>query len=371
VAGLLNQELQRWARLGVDGHFHGEGPWYTIQERLQPAMARLVGARPDDVVLMNGLTVNLHLLFASFFRPTHKRFAVIVEHPAFPSDLYAVQSQHRWHGLNPQASLLRIQPRPGEDLIEEAAIERLLEEHGQQVAIIWLNAVNFLTGQFFDVPRVAVAARKHGCLIGLDLAHAVGNVPLALHDWGIDFAVWCTYKYLCGGPGSIAGVFVHERHARNLDLPRLAGWWGNDPKKRFQMHLEPEFTPAEGAAGWQVSNPSILALSPVGAALELFDEAGMDALRQKSLRMTGYLAFLIEELRASGLEMITPREPERRGCQLSLRIQSDGKKLLNRLAAHGVVADFRPPDVLRVAPAPLYNTFQEVWIFARLLERVL
>jgi kynureninase len=328
-----------------------------------------MGASPDEVILMNGLTVNLHLLLASFYRPTRERFAILMEEPPFPSDLYAVKSQLQYHGYDPRTSLLMARLRPGEYCVREEDVEQLLAERGREIAVFWLNAVNFLTGQYFDVPRITLAARRHGCLVGLDLAHAIGNVPLALHDWDVDFAVWCTYKYLCSGPGAVAGAFVHERHGRRLDLPRLAGWWGNDPSSRFRMHLEPEFTPLAGAAGWQVSNPPILALVPIRAALAEFDAARLAALRGKSLRLTGYLQFLLDQLKLSDLEVITPRQAERRGCQLSLRVPGDAGALLEALAAERVVADVRPANILRVAPAPLYNSFHEVWRFVQALAK--
>jgi kynureninase len=371
LAELMARELEHWARLGVEGHFHGDSPWYTYQEKLREPMARLVGAGPGEVIFMNGLTVNLHLLMLTFYRPTGSRFAILMEDPPFPSDLYAVKSQIRHHGLDPKTALLFARPRPGEHAIREADIEALLAERGSEIALVLLNAVNFLTGQFFDVPRIVAAAKRAGCVVGLDLAHAVGNVPVALHDWDVDFAVWCTYKYLCAGPGAVAGAFVHARHGDNVSLPRLAGWWGNDPETRFRMQLEPEFTPMRGAAGWQISNPPILALTPLHAALRLFDEAGPEALREKSVKLTSYLHQLLARIPGERFEMITPSEPARRGCQLSLRFASGGKEILAALAAAGVVADFRAPDILRIAPVPLYNSFHEAWRFVQILESVL
>ncbi len=289
VRSCVDQELTRWAELGVEGHFQGDPPWYTFQESLRPALARLVGARPGEVILMNGLTVNLHLMLETFYRPTAERPAILLDSPPFPSDLYAVQSQLARHGHDPSRALLTVRPRPGEPRVRDEDVEEWLETHGPEVAVVVWNAVNFLTGQFFDVPRLVAAAKRQGCVVGLDLAHAVGNVPLALHEWGVDFAVWCTYKYLCAGPGALAGCFVHEAHGRNTSLPRLAGWWGNDPSLRFRMQLEPEFQARAGADGWQVSNPPVLAAVPLRASLALFEEAGLPALRARSQRLTGYL----------------------------------------------------------------------------------
>ncbi len=354
------QELSRWADLGVEGHFQGDPPWYTYQDELRPPLARLVGARPEEVILMNGLTVNLHLLLETFYRPTAERHAILIDSPPFPSDLYAVNSQLRRHGFDPREALAMMQPIAGEVLLRDDAIEEWLARNGQRVAVVVWNAVNFLTGQFFDMPRLVAAAKRQGCVVGLDLAHAVGNVPLALHDGGVDFAVWCTYKYLCGGPGAIAGCFVHETHGQNTSLPRLPGWWGNDPSARFRMQLEPEFQAKPGADGWQISNPSVLATAPLRASLPLFEEAGLPALRDRSQRLTAYLVYLLDRLPQTRLEMITPREPSRRGCQLSLRVAGGARDFLKALGGEGVIADFREPDVIRVAPAPLYNTFHDV-----------
>ncbi len=357
----VEQELTRWADLGVEGHFQGDPPWYTYQEALRPPLARLVGARPGEVVLMNGLTVNLHLMLETFYRPTPERHAILLDSPPFPSDLYAVKSQLARHGYEPSRALRTVGPRPGEDCLRVEDVEEWLETHGHEIAVVVWNAVNFLTGQFFDVPRLVSAAKRQGCAVGLDLAHAIGNVPLALHDWGADFAVWCHYKYLCGGPGAIAGCFVHEAHGRNTSLPRLAGWWGNDPSERFRMQLVPEFQARPGADGWQISNPPVLATAPLRASLALFEEAGLAALRGRSQRLTSYLEYLLDRLPKGRLEIITPRDPGQRGCQLSLRVRSGAKDLLQALAAKGAIADFREPDVIRVAPAPLYTSFHEVW----------
>jgi kynureninase len=370
VRSYLEQELDDWARLGVEGHFQGRTPWYSYHEIFRGPLARLVGALPEEVVVMNGLTVNLHLMLTTFYRPTGPRRLILMEEPTFPSDRYAVQSQLRLHGLDPAEALLALQPRPGEHLIRDEDIEALLEARGPEIAVVLLSGVNFFTGQFFDIERVTALAHRQGCIAGWDLAHAAGNVLLRLHDWQVDFAVWCSYKYLNSGPGAGAGCFVHERHGRRLDLPRLAGWWGNDPATRFHMQQERDFVPRPGADGWQLSNPPILALAPVRASLDLFDAVGMPALRARSERLTGYLEYLLDRIPAGRYERITPREPARRGCQLSLLVNDRPRELLRALEAAGVVCDFREPNVIRVAPVPLYNTFQEVWRFAQILAGV-
>ncbi len=365
---LVEQELDAWARLGVEAHFHGPTPWYGYHEVFREAGARLVGARPGEVVMMNGLTVNLHLLLATFYRPAGRRRKILTDAPTFPSDLYALESQVRHHGLDPAEALLSVGPRPGETVLREEDVEAVLRRQGDEIAVVLLNGVNFFTGQWLDMERLTRAAHAQGCVAGYDLAHAAGNVVLALHDWQVDFAVWCSYKYLNGGPGAIAGCFVHERHGENTNLPRLAGWWGNDPATRFRMHEERHFLPRAGADGWQVSNPPILAMAPLRASLALFDEAGMPALRAKSERLTGYLEYLLDRLPAGRFEVITPREPGRRGCALSIVVRDRPRELLAALQREGVVCDFREPDVIRVAPVPLYNTFLEVWTFAHILS---
>ena len=369
VRPLIERELEQWTQLGVEGHFQGPAPWYTYQDLFRASAARLVGAKPDEVVFMNGLTINLHLMLATFFRPRASRCKILIEEPAFPSDLYAVKSQLQYHGLDPGDALLTVKPRGGEQTLRTEDIEAFLAERGSDIALVLWSGINFLTGQVFDMARIAAAARPQGCVVGLDLAHAVGNVPLSLHDWQVDFAVWCSYKYLNSGPGAVAGCFVHEVHGRRTDLPRLAGWWGNDPAKRFRMQLEPDFVAQPGAGGWQVSNPPILALVPVRASLALFDEAGMPSLRAKSACLTGYLQYLLDQLPPGPFEVVTPREPAARGCQLSLRVRERPRELLHALEEEGIVGDFREPDIIRVAPVPFYNTFHEVWAFARVLAR--
>jgi kynureninase len=364
---LVEEALDAWARLGVDAHFRGAAPWYSYHELLRDSGARLVGARPGEVVMMNSLTVNLHLMLVSFYRPRAGRFKILIDEPAFPSDLYAVQSQLRWHGLDPAAALVSVRPPDGEHAVRTEDVEGVLDHRGKEIAMVLLNGVNFFTGACLDLQRITAAAHRYGCVAGYDLAHAAGNVELRLHDWQVDFAVWCSYKYLNAGPGAVGGCFVHEAHGKDVNLGRLAGWWGNDPATRFRMHLQPEFVPQPGAAGWQVSNPPILSTAPLRASLALFDEAGMGALRAKSERLTGYLQELLDRLPPGQVEVVTPREPARRGCQLSLLVPERPRELLAALEAAGVVCDFREPNVLRVAPVPLYNTFEEVWTFARVL----
>lgn len=368
VREFMNQELADWANLAVEAHFHGATPWYSYHEVFRDAGARLVGARPGEVVMMNSLTVNLHLMMMSFYRPTPQRYKIFIDAPTFPSDRYAVSSQIRIHGFDPNEALVVAQPRQGEHTLRMEDMESIVKQQGPRLALVLLSGVNFFTGQFFDLPRLAQLAHEVGAVAGFDLAHAAGNVPLSLHDANADFAVWCSYKYLNSGPGAIAGCFVHERHGRNLDLPRLAGWWGNDPSRRFLMHLLPDFVPREGADGWQLSNPPIFAMVPLRASLELFDEIGMDRLRAKSEKLTGFLEFLLQQLAPRHVEIITPGAPSERGSQLSLLIHTDAKRVMKSLEADGIVCDFREPNVIRVAPVPLYNTFHDVWRLARGLQ---
>ena len=365
---IVEQELEDWEKLAVDAHLKAATPWYTYHETVREPAARLVGAQPGEVICMNSLTVNLHLMMATFYRPTKSRFKILMEDPAFPSDTYAVKTQIVHHGLDPNDALVLVRAREGETAIRHDDIEALLGKEGDQIALVLLAGVNFFTGQLFDIAKVTAAAQKRGCLVGIDLAHAIGNVPLALHDWNVDFAVWCSYKYLNSGPGAVAGAFIHERHATNRQLPRLAGWFGNDPNTRFRLHLEPEFIPVPSADGWQISNPPIFSLAPLRASLAIFDEAGgMTALRKKSIALTGYLQFLLEGGEQTRFTVITPREVEGRGCQLSILVHEHPKELFEKLERAGVKCDFREPNVIRAAPTPLYNTFHEVWRFAQIL----
>ncbi|MFG0329705.1 MAG: kynureninase [Phycisphaerales bacterium] len=365
----LQVECDDWARLAVEAHFEGVTPWYSYHEVLREPAAAIVGAQPHEVVVMNSLTANLHFMMVSFYRPTKSRYRILIDGPTFPSDVYAVQSQLRVHGFDPADGLIHFFPEPG---AETHRTERLIEEieaRGDELALVLLAGVNYATGQFYDIEAITRAARARGVPIGWDLAHAAGNVPLKLHEWGPDFAAWCSYKYLNSGPGAVAGCFVHERHARNIDLPRFAGWWGNDPAERFRM--EPKFQARPTADGWQLSNPPIMALAPMRVSYGMFREVGLEALRRKSLWLTGYLEWLVDRLGSDRVRVITPRDPERRGAQLSLQIPGrDGRAFLGALKERGVIADFREPDIIRVAPVPLYNTFEEVFEFASILDEL-
>ena len=367
---IVDEELDNWANLGVDAHHAPGTPWYTYHEALREPTARLVGARPLEVICMNSLTVNLHLMMATFYRPTKSRFKILMEEPAFPSDTYAIKTQIAHHGLDPNDALILARPRKGEFTIQTEDIVDLINKHADQLAVVMFAGVNFFTGQLFDIERITAAAQARDIVAGFDLAHAIGNVPLTLHDWTVDFAVWCSYKYLNAGPGAVAGAFVHERHATNTKLPRFAGWFGNDPNTRFRLHLEPEFIPVASADGWQISNPPIFAMALLRASLAIFDDAGgMEAVRAKSIRLTGYLEFLLTEIGSKKFTVITPREHEAHGCQLSILAHEHPKELLKKLETANVKCDFREPNVIRVAPTPLYNTFHEVWRFARILAQ--
>lgn len=367
---IVEQELDDWAQRGVDAHLAAKTPWYTYHENLREPMGRIIGAKPVEVICMNSLTVNIHLMMATFYRPTKSRFKILMEDPAFPSDTYAIKTQIHHHGLDPKEALVLARPRGGEATVCTEEIVGLIEKNADSLAVVLLAGVNFFTGQFFDIAAITAAAQHRGIAVGIDLAHAVGNVPLSMHDWNVDFAVWCSYKYLNSGPGAVGGAFVHERHATKTDLPRLAGWFGNDPKTRFRMQLEPEFVPVASADGWQISNPPIFSMAPLLTSLAIFDEAGgMQALRQKSKQLTGYLEFLLERAGTDRFTVITPRDPEARGCQLSILAHENPKELHEKLEAAGVKADFREPNVIRAAPAPLYNSFHDVWRFAQILSR--
>jgi kynureninase len=370
------RELDAWASLGVEGHFtkavDGKGPiepWFSYHELFAKRGADLVGALPGEVVAMGSLTTNLHLLMVSFYRPTSTRNKIVIEKGAFPSDRYAMASQARFHGLDPASTVVELAPRDGEDLLRTDDVLRFIDEHGDSVAVFVMGGVNYYTGQLFDIRAITQAARKKGIVVGWDLAHAAGNALLRLHDDDVDFAAWCTYKYLNSGPGSVGMAFVHERHARSFDLPRFWGWWGNDPKTRFTMGKE--YEPQPGAAGWQISNAPVLSMAALHASLELFDKATMPALRKKSEKLTGYLLSLVDEIiteRPGSLSVITPRDPQARGAQLSLRRRGDPEGFLKLLGERGVFADFRRPDVIRVAPAPLYCSFEDCWRFAQILK---
>ena len=368
---VIRKELDAWSRKGVEGHLDGPNPWYSYHEPLIRPMASLVGAEPGEVALMNSLTVNLHLMMISFYRPSPARWKVLMETSAFPSDSYAVTSHLASRGLDPDAGVILLRPRAGEMVLRTEDVEALLSARGAEIALVLLPGVQYFSGQLLDMGRLTRAAHAAGCMIGFDLAHAAGNAELRLHEWGVDFAAWCSYKYLNAGPGAVAGCFVHERHGSDPAIPRLAGWWGNDPATRFRMHLNERFVPVEGAAGWQLSNPPILSMAPLGPSLALFEKAGMPALRKKSERLTGYLEDLLSKLAGNRIRLLTPREPGARGCQLSCQLASGARDLFDALRARGIVGDFRSPDVIRLSPVPLYNTFHEVWRAAEAIRELM
>ena len=361
VREYVEEELKDWEQLGVEGHFRGRHPWMPYHRLLTEQTARLVGATPQEVVVMNSLTVNLHLMMVSFYRPTTQRHKIVIEGSAFPSDQYAVKSQIKFHGLSPATSLIELLPRAGESTLRDEDILSRIERDGKSIALILVGGVNYSSGQAFDMKAITKAGHAAGCVVAFDLAHAAGNVVLRLHEWDVDFAAWCSYKYLNGGPGCVGGCFVHERHAHDVDRPRFAGWWGHDEATRFKMG--PDFEPMAGAEGWQLSNPSILAMAALRASMDIFDEAGMERLRTKSMSLTGYLEFLLDAKASSKFEVLTPREPERRGAQLSIRMKTGGRSICDRLIEDGVLCDWREPDILRVAPIPLYNSYMDVYRF--------
>ena len=377
---LVNEELDDWAQLGVSGHEHARRPWVPYHDNLTAGLALLTGAQPEEVIAMNSLTVNLHLMLASFYRPQGRRTRILMEAGAFSSDRHAVTSQMAWWGLDPQSQLIELAPRAGEALIGEEQIEALLSEQGAEIAVVLWPGVQFRTGQAFDLERIARAAHRAGAIAGFDLAHSVGNVPLALHDIEADFAVWCSYKYLNAGPGAIGGCFIHQRHSEAqprsrhsgaLPGTRLAGWWSHEEATRFLM--APQFQAARGAAAWQISNPPILAAAPLLASLRIFAAAGTAALRAKSVLLTDFLDELVRPL-APAVQILTPRAAAQRGCQLSLRLAAgaaQGRRVFDALSAHGVICDWRSPDIIRVAPVPLYNRFEDAWRFAQVLSEVI
>ena len=361
----LNQELDDWATFGVEGHFHAKNPWLPYHEFLAESYAKIVGAKNSEVVAMNTLTVNLHLMMVSFYRPTQKRHKIIIEGDAFPSDIYAVESQIKHHGFLPESSLIKLRPRDGESAIRTEDISAIIERDGDEIALIMLGGVNYYTGQVFNFEIITKLAQNKEIVVGFDLAHAAGNIKLELHKWGVDFAVWCSYKYLNSGPGSVAGAYIHEKH-HNANLPRFAGWWGHNKEERFKM--PDKFNPITSAEGWQLSNPPILSLAAIRASLSIFDEVGMEKLVSKSKKLTDYLVFLLNSIETDRIEIITPKE---RGCQLSIRVKNGDKKLFDSITVKGVIADWREPDVIRVAPIPLYNSFQDVFNFYSILKEEL
>ncbi|WP_028283739.1 kynureninase [Olleya marilimosa] len=365
----IDQELQDWANLGVEGHTEGKNPWLHYHEFLTDTMANIVGAKPIEVVVMNSLTANLHFMMVSFYQPTPKRYKILIEADAFPSDKYAVESQLRHHGYDDKDGLILWKARKGEELANYDDLEAILKEHGEEIALVMIGGVNYYTGQFFDLKRITDLGHKHGCVVGFDCAHGAGNVQLNLHDSGADFAVWCTYKYLNSGPGSLSGAFVHERHANSKDLNRFTGWWSHNKKTRFRMR--DEFDQLPGAEGWQLSNPPILSMAAIRASLDVIKEAGFDKLCEKSKVLTGYFEFLINQLNNKDIKIITPSDPNQRGCQLSIQVKNADKSLYDKLTNAGVITDWREPDVIRCAPIPLYNSFQDVYNMVERLKQLL
>jgi len=369
VESKIRQELLDWQKYGVEGHFNAKNPWMPYHEFLTEAMAEVVGGKKEEVVVMNTLTVNLHLMLASFYQPNKKRYKILIESDAFPSDKYAVQSQIKWHGYDENDGLIEIKPREGESLLRNQDIIKYILEHGDEIALVMLGNTNYYTGQFFNMKQITEAGHSMGCMVGFDCAHGAGNVELNLHDCGADFAVWCSYKYLNSGPGSLGGCFVHERHLKDRKIPKLAGWWGHNKETRFGMR--DGFDPIPTVESWQLSNPPILSMAAVWASLEIFQNAGMSNLRHKAKRMTSYLEYLINDINNESINIITPKNEDARGSQLSIQVKNANKKLYDKITKDGVIADWREPDVIRVAPTALYNNFEDCWKFTDILKRSL
>jgi len=365
----LQQELNDWANFGVEGHFEAKNPWMPYHEFLTESMAEIVGAKPIEVVIMNTLTTNLHLLMVSFYQPTKTKYKIVIESDAFPSDKYAVESQLKFHGVDVDEGLILWKPRKGEELLRIEDLENILEDQGNEIALLLIGGVNYYTGQFLDIKKIAKLGHAKGCMVGIDLAHGVGNIQPNLHDSNVDFAAWCTYKYLNAGPGSLGGLFVHEKHAHNKTLKRFAGWWNHNKETRFNMRQP--FDVMAGAEGWQLSNPPILSMAAIRASLDMFTKVGMDALRKKSEKLTGYFEFLINALDNESIKIITPSNPEERGCQLSIQVKNADKSLHKKLTEAHIITDWREPDVIRAAPVPLYNTFQDVYNMVEKLKSIL
>ncbi len=364
-------ELEDWANYGVEGHFHARKPWVSYHEAFPSLLSEIVGALPEEIVVMNQLTVNLHLLMISFYKPTEKRFKIICEAKAFPSDQYAIQSQAKLHGFDPNVVIVEVKPKEGNVCIDTEDILAAIEAHGEETALVLFGGVNYYSGQVFDMHAICKAAHKAGAICGLDLAHAAGNISLELHDWGVDFACWCSYKYLNSGPGGVSGVFIHQRHASNTEILRLAGWWGHDKDSRFKMG--DTFHPIPTAEGWQLSNAPILSMSAHLASLEIFAEAGMHHLVKKGKMLSAYMLYVLDEINQNAsqklIEILTPRNESERGCQISMLMLKNGKEIFDSLTSSGVIADWREPDVIRVAPVPLYNSFEDVFRFGEILRK--
>lgn len=365
----IQQELEDWANFGVEGHFEAKNPWMPYHEFLTESMAKIVGAKPIEVVIMNTLTTNLHLLMVSFYQPTKTKYKIVIESDAFPSDRYAVQTQLDFHGFDANEGLIEWKPRPGEELLNIEDLETILEKQGDEIALLLIGGVNYYTGQYLDLKKITQLGHSKNCMVGIDLAHGVGNIKPDLHNSGVDFAAWCTYKYLNSGPGSLGGLFVHEKHAHNKKLKRFAGWWSHNKATRFNMRQPLDVIP--GAEGWQLSNPPILSMAAIKASLDMFNEVGMDALREKSERLTGYFEFLINELNNNKIKIITPSNPTERGCQLSIQVKDADKNLHKKLTEAHIITDWREPDVIRCAPVPLYNTFEDVYRMVDKLKAIL
>lgn len=365
----VKKEMKDWKELGVKGHFSGSTPWTTFHELVNHPMADLVGAKPEEVVVMNTLTVNLHLMMVSFYRPTEKRHKILMEKAAFPSDKYACQSQLKFHGFSIDDGIIEVEAREGENSIRLEDMLDIIDLHGDEIALILLGNPNYFTGEVFNMRAITVAGHRKGCMVGFDCAHGAGNIILDLHDTGADFAVWCTYKYMNSGPGSLGGVFVHERHLKDNDIPKLAGWWGQDKARRFLM--EDEFHPSPTVESWQMSNAPILSFAPMIASMELFSEAGMDNLRAKAIQLTSYLEFLINSLNQPAISIITPADPQKRGCQLSIRIKNGNKSIYHKIRESGVILDWREPNIIRAAPTPLYNSYKDVYNFVQRFSEIL
>ncbi len=365
----IQKELDDWAKYGVEGHFEGETPWLPYHEFLTGKMAKIVGAKPIEVVVMNTLTTNLHLLMVSFYQPTKTKFKIVIESDAFPSDRYAVQSQLEFHGFHAKEGLIEWKPREGEELLRIEDLETIVEEQGDEIALLLIGGVNYYTGQYLDLKRIAEIGHAKNCMVGIDLAHGAGNIQPNLHDSGVDFAAWCTYKYLNSGPGSLAGLFVHEKYAKKKDIPRFAGWWNHNKETRFNMRQP--FDVMDGAEGWQLSNPPILSMAAIRASLDMFDKVGMEALREKSEKLTGYFEFLINEINTDRIKIITPSNPKERGCQLSIQVKNADKNLHQKLTEHHIITDWREPDVIRCAPVPMYTRFEDVYKMVDVLKKLL
>ncbi len=365
----IEQELDDWANFGVEGHFEAKNPWLSYHELLTDTMAKVVGAKPIEVVVMNTLTTNLHLLMVSFYQPSKTKYKIIIESDAFPSDRYAVQSQLSFHGFDPEEALIEWKPKEGKELLELEDLKSILDSQGDEVALLLIGGVNYYTGQYLDIKKIAELGHAKKCMVGIDLAHGAGNIQPNLHDSSIDFAAWCTYKYLNSGPGSLSGLFVHEKHAQRKDLPRFAGWWNHNKETRFNMRQP--FDVMEGAEGWQLSNPPILSMAAIKASLDIFEKVGMDALVKKSKKLTGFFEYLVNEIASDTIKIITPTNPNERGCQLSLQVKNADKNLHKKLTENNIITDWREPDVIRCAPVPMYTSFEDVYHMVTILESLL